>query len=170
MATSRARKAVFSSIAAVIASFVGFGALAFAEPPTKASGEQQAAAAAMTPAIEDFAYPNAEQILAEKKITLKRGDGHIVLTDCAKPYNILVESRTGQEQFCFKFSGKQGYLTMEVAEAYGIWEEGGHSVQAKITADGQQSVVNLKKDDFTTLGEAGNSEKRSVLVELRFTG
>ncbi|MGO4463813.1 hypothetical protein AB4039_42145, partial [Streptomyces sp. M-16] len=34
-------------------------------------------------AIEDFGYPNADKILAERGITLKRGDGHIVLADCA---------------------------------------------------------------------------------------
>lgn len=34
-------------------------------------------------AVEDFKYPNADKILAEQNIVLKRGDGHITLADCA---------------------------------------------------------------------------------------
>ncbi|WP_327738994.1 hypothetical protein [Streptomyces nojiriensis] len=40
-------------------------------------------------AIEDFGYPNADRILAEQKITLKRGDGHILLADCASATDLL---------------------------------------------------------------------------------
>ena len=40
-------------------------------------------------AIEDFGYPNADKILAEQNIALKRGDGHILLADCASGTDLL---------------------------------------------------------------------------------
>ncbi|MDH6120015.1 hypothetical protein [Kitasatospora sp. GAS204B] len=46
-------------------------------------------------AVEDFSYPGAAQILASQNITLKSGDGHILLTDCASGGNLVqLYSRT----------------------------------------------------------------------------
>ncbi|MFI1496728.1 hypothetical protein [Streptomyces platensis] len=126
------------------------------------------AAAEMPTAVEDFGYPNAARILQDQKIALKRGDGHIMLTSCDSAHDIMVKSRTGQVDYCFAVRGTKGYLTMELADAFGMWTEG-HPVQATITADGKSTVINAPKKEYTPLGEAGSSEKRSVLVELRVT-
>ncbi|MEV5126052.1 hypothetical protein AB0K49_25150 [Streptomyces decoyicus] len=80
----------------------------------------------------------------------------------------MVKSRTGAKEFCFSVRGTKGYLAMELADAFGMWTVG-HPVQATITADGKETVVNAPKDDYKPLGESGSSEKRSVLVELRVT-
>ncbi|MFJ5681032.1 hypothetical protein [Streptomyces sp. NPDC093097] len=128
-----------------------------------------AATAEMPSAVEDFAYPGAAKILQDQEITLKRGDGHIVLVDCEINQDIMVESRTGGGQFCFKVSGKQGYLTLELPDSFGIWPNA-HPVQAKITADGKETVVDAPQGTYKPLGESGGGKKRSFLVELRVTG
>ncbi|PKV88517.1 hypothetical protein [Streptomyces sp. TLI_146] len=131
----------------------------------------------MPSTVEDFAYPGAAKILQNQKITLKRGDGRIQLTDCNSGYDIQVESHVGGHFFCFAVSGKQGFLTLELPDAYGIWTKS-HPVKATLTAkdDGAQAVVNApaaergEETAYTPVGESGDVGKRSVLVELRVTG
>ncbi|MDT0469121.1 hypothetical protein [Streptomyces gibsoniae] len=123
----------------------------------------------MPSAVEDFAYPGAAKIFQEKQILLKQGDGHIMLTDCKATYAIMVESRTAQKQFCFQVSGKQGDLTLELPDAYGIWTQE-HPVEAKVSIGDKETVVEAAKNDYKPIGEAGASGKPSVLVELRVTG
>ncbi|MEU2718323.1 hypothetical protein [Streptomyces sp. NPDC007205] len=120
-------------------------------------------------AVEDFAYPGAAKIFQEKQILLKQGDGHIMLTDCKSTYAIMVESRTAQKQFCFSVSGKQGDLTLELPDAYGIWTQD-HPVEAKVSNGDKETVVQAAKNDYKPIGESGASGQRSVLVELRVTG
>ncbi|MFF4922506.1 hypothetical protein ACFY4B_18165 [Kitasatospora sp. NPDC001261] len=160
--------------AAVLATVIGLTALTTAQA---APGNPQPASAAAAPAagdtmpsaVEDFLHPGSERIFQEQKISLKQGDGHIMLTDCKSAYDIQVKSRTGQKNYCFSVNAKQGYLTMEIPEAYGIWTED-HPVQAKITSSGKESIVSAPKNDYTTFGEAGDSGQHSVLIELRVTG
>ncbi|MFK8905878.1 hypothetical protein [Streptomyces sp. YS-3] len=131
----------------------------------------------MPSTAESFAYPNAAQILQNQKITLKRGDGHILLTNCDSGYDIQVESYIGGHYFCFTVSGKQGFVTLELPDAYGIWTKA-HPVKATLTAkaDGTQEVVNApaaqpgEQNEYTPVGETSDIGKRSVLVELRVTG
>ncbi|WP_261801924.1 hypothetical protein [Streptomyces sp. ISID311] len=153
------------SLSAVMAGLTLAQAAPQDDPPPSTAGS---AASEMPSAVEDFSYPNAARILQDQKITLKRGDGHIMLTGCDAAYDIMVKSRTGAGEFCFAVRGTEGYLTMELADAFGMWTVG-HPVQAKITADGKETVINAPKNDYKPLGEAGSSEKRSVLVELRVT-
>ncbi|TXJ84360.1 hypothetical protein E2C11_06605 [Streptomyces lavendulae] len=148
-------------------SSVGFAAIASADGSAPTS--PQPGASDMPSAVETFDYPGAARIQAERKIVLKRGDGHIILTGCDSAYDIKVESRTADMFFCFKASGKQGYLAMELPDAYGIWTED-HPVQATLTAEGKETVVNAPKNDYTPVGEAGSAAKRSVLIELRVKG
>ncbi|WP_269853123.1 hypothetical protein [Streptomyces sp. RPT161] len=132
--------------------------------PTASSADD-----AMPSAVEDFAYPGAAKIFQDKQILLKRGDGHILLTDCKSPHAIMVESRTAQKQFCFAVSGKQGELTLELPDAYGIWTQD-HPVEATVKSDDKETVVEAGKNDYQPFGESGTSGKRAVLVELRVTG
>ncbi|QRX96840.1 hypothetical protein JNO44_10040 [Streptomyces noursei] len=143
--------------------------VAQAAPQTTPAVTGAAASTEMPSAVEDFTYPGAAKILEERKITLKRGDGRIMLADCDSAYDVMVESRTGKNYFCFTISGKQGYLTMELPDAYAMWTKD-HPVKATITADGATTVVNAPKNQYTSMGETGNAGKRSVLVELRTTG
>jgi hypothetical protein len=146
-----------------------------------ASGDPRAAAAAAMPsAVEDFAYPGAEQLLQDRKIVLKRGDGKIVLKGgngdqgkdaCQEARDIFVESRLDKQGFCFTTTGTSGYLTMEIPEAFFLWTQD-RAMKATVTADGKNSVYEAPKNDITAIGETDSpgGEKRSVLVELRITG
>jgi len=163
VAISRARKALFVGSVAVIATSVGIGALTVAQaaPQTAAT---TAAATTMPSAVEDFAYPNAAKILQDRQITLKRGDGHIMLTDCAQPWDLQVRSRLGH--FCFAVNGKKGLLTLELPDSFGI-DTTEHPVSATLDVGGKESVVNAPANDFTPMGESGSTGERSILVELR---
>ncbi|OIJ94439.1 hypothetical protein BIV25_22835 [Streptomyces sp. MUSC 14] len=166
MTMSRIGKALV--VGAAVAAVSSVGCVAYASAVGAPPAAPGATATDMPFAVETFDYPGAAKIQAERKITLKRGDGHIVLTDCNSAYDVKVESRTAGMYYCFKVSGKQGYLTMELPDAYGIWTQD-HPVQATLTTDGRKSVVNAPKNDYTPVGEAGDTSKKSVLVELRVT-
>uniref|UniRef100_A0AAU2UVZ7 Secreted protein n=1 Tax=Streptomyces sp. NBC_00003 TaxID=2903608 RepID=A0AAU2UVZ7_9ACTN len=159
--------------------------VAVALPLAHAAGPEagkaaNASTAEMPFAVETFDYPNAETVLNERKITLKRGDGNITLkpgngqegyAGCTASNNIWIESRVDKKGFCFVAKAKSGYLTMEVADAYAIWTED-HSVRAKLTTEGKTTTVDAPKNDTTQVGESNvpGGRKRSVLVELRVTG
>ncbi|MFJ4910754.1 FG-GAP-like repeat-containing protein [Streptomyces sp. NPDC093249] len=162
MAIPRARKALPAGFVGATAALAGIASLGLYAAP------QAAAAADLPTAVEDLSYPDASRILADQKITLKRGDGRIVFIDCAAGTpDIEVRSRTGQNGYCFDVIGNQGgWITLELPDAFGIWTEA-YPVKAKITTNGQQTVVNAPANDYTTYGEAGDSGTSSVLVELR---
>ncbi|MGW0937810.1 hypothetical protein [Streptomyces sp. NPDC002666] len=154
---------------------VGLGGLsltaAYAAAPAKAAGEARLTDSAMPSTVETFQYPGASRILTERGITLKRGDGHITLTDCASPYDIKIESRLNNDGFCFKVTSTSAYLAMELPDAYAIWTED-HPVHATLTAEGDVTTLDVPRNDFVPVGEGDSptGAKRSVLVELRVTG
>ncbi|MCA6095925.1 hypothetical protein LE181_27650 [Streptomyces sp. SCA3-4] len=171
---SRIRKTLLLGVAGVVtASAVGV-AVAQAAPHTAAPAAASTAAADMPSTVESFAYPGAAKIVQDQQITLKRGDGHILLTDCSLKHDIQVESRIGKNYYCFSVSGKQGFLTLELPDVYFLWNKE-LPVQAKVTADGETTVVNAPaakpgQENLTHIGETSNSGKPSVLLELRVTG
>ncbi|WP_308312433.1 hypothetical protein [Streptomyces sp. ISL-11] len=118
-------------------------------------------------AVEKFEYPDSAKILKEKGIELYKGDGRITLTDCSNTHDIEVRSRVGK--FCFAVKGKQGRLLLKLPDAYGIWTED-HPVQAKITVDGKDTLIDAPKNDYKPFGESVDTTKRAVLLELRVTG
>ncbi|CAM5370310.1 hypothetical protein [Streptomyces abikoensis] len=123
-------------------------------------------------AIETFQYPGSAKIAQEKGITLHKGDGHILLTDCAGTYDILVKAigPIGPKNFCFAVKGKQGHLTLEVDRAFGIATED-HPVQATIRVDGTESLIEAPKNGYRAFGEGDKKvDKPAVLLELRVTG
>ncbi|MHC0433395.1 hypothetical protein ACX6XY_24975 [Streptomyces sp. O3] len=175
MAISRVRRALTigaTSLAAAAACLSVTGltsAQAVPQPP--ASAPLAVEADGMPSAVEDFNYPGAAKLLEDRGIALKRGDGHIVLTGITEvnqctsdPSNIFVESRLGF--FCFKSNAKTGYLTMELPKTFNIWT-GAQPVEATLTADGKETVVDAAANKMTTVGETGNSGRQSALVELR---
>lgn len=124
------------------------------------------------PAVEDYSYPGAAEILAERGIKLIRGDGHIVLLeDCPVGDRILVWSRVASTPFCFKAKGATGYLTLELEQAYFISAGSGHSLTAKVTVDGvTEPPITVPKDGGQGLGEGENPEKGpATLLEIRTT-
>ncbi|MEU3545045.1 hypothetical protein [Streptomyces paromomycinus] len=171
VAMPRARKALLTGLIGAFSVSAAIAGLTVAQAAPQSAALPAVASAAdadMPPTVEDFAYPGADRILQDRKITLKRGDGHITLVDCAAAHDIMVKSRAGSGEFCFAVSGNKGYLALELDQAFGMWTEG-HPVQAKVTSDGKETVINAPKNDYKPFGEAGNAGQSTVLVELRVT-
>ncbi|MFC9172901.1 MULTISPECIES: hypothetical protein [Streptomyces] len=172
MSTTPARKTLLAGLTAALV--LGIGATALALPRTAPGAERAAVSADEVPlVVEDFIHPGAARLLQERGITLKRGDGHIWLTDvtsldeCVDGSNIAIEARKGV--YCFNASSKSGYLTLELPDTFNIWTQD-HPVRATLTAEGRKTVVNAPADDLTSVGEAGDTGQRSALVEIRITG
>ncbi len=77
----------------------------------------------------DFGYPNADKILAEKHITLKRGDGHILLADCGSATDLMEVWSRANEKICFRVTGTKGYLTLEIPAVFAVK---GNAYSAKV--------------------------------------
>ncbi|MFJ4798599.1 hypothetical protein [Kitasatospora purpeofusca] len=183
MIKSRIRTILMAGASGALLAGIAFASLSAAQATPAAQAAQAATGAASTEtdmptAVEDFQYPEAERILTERRITLKRGDGHIRLkegpdhtvpTSCQAANEIFVESRLDRLGYCFVVSGTTGYLTMELPDVYGIWTEE-RSVSAKLVAAGQEKQVNIGPNSVEPVGESLPGGKRSVLVELRITG
>ncbi|MDT0460435.1 hypothetical protein RM550_32740 [Streptomyces sp. DSM 41527] len=132
------------------------GATAGGEPPS---------------AVEEFDYPDAAKILAEKKIKLLKGDGHLLFADCGNsPQQVKVWTRDGD--FCFLANAQHGYVTLEVPKVWAL-ETASHPISADVTARGKTETVNVSKtgpqDGYQSVGE-GTEGTPAVLVELRVTG
>ncbi|MGW1074834.1 hypothetical protein [Streptomyces sp. NPDC002537] len=124
-------------------------------------------------AVETFDYPHADKILKEQGIALYKGDGHILLADCASSSDIVVATRHNKEgKYCFKVtgSGKSGYLSLEIPGTFNIMTKD-YAVQAKLTADSQVQTVDVPRNGFKSVGEAANPPGApTALTELRITG
>ncbi|MCJ0875837.1 hypothetical protein [Streptomyces sp. AP-93] len=169
MAISRARKALFVGLASVLTASTAAIGVAYAVPGTVTTAAAAVAADEMPYAIEDFGYPNAATIEAERGIVLTRGDGNIVLVACGGTVDITVNTRSGEKDYCFDVKAKPGYLTLSVPKAFGIWT-GDAPVKSTIEADGVKTVINAPANDFTSFGEATAESTPSALIELRVAG
>ncbi|KPC64501.1 hypothetical protein [Streptomyces chattanoogensis] len=162
--------------------FAGAGiltAIAGISAPAMASTAKAPAATAPGPpsAVEDFGYPGADKLLAEKKIKLIRGDGHIMLTECTDPavqIKVSIRREEGEEdlpkKWCFTATGKSGYLALEIPKAFYL-ETVDHPIRAQLTSAGKTQTVNVSTEEgFKPIGEGVIGAPRATLVELRITG
>lgn len=109
---------------------------------------------------EDYAYPGADG-LRESGITLKRGDGNILLVDCAD--NPDLEAEGIQSSFCFSVRGPSAWLTMDLPDLYLIHNEGLLNVGATTERDGQIKPLKLSSRKNAPPGSAPSF----TLLELR---
>ncbi|MFC5721456.1 hypothetical protein ACFP1Z_14890 [Streptomyces gamaensis] len=128
--------------------------------------------------VETFEYPNAAKILKEQGIALRKGDGHIVLADCRATTDIQVMTafkhpgQTRQGWYCFNVTGtgKTGWLTLEVPQAYTI-ATGDYALDVKVDSKNGQEQVKVAKNSYKGLGKGLNPlNPDTMLVELRVTG
>ncbi|MEV3950377.1 hypothetical protein AB0K57_22385 [Streptomyces halstedii] len=156
-------------LATAAAAAVSVAALVTVAHATETANTASAGTAAGPPpsAVEDFSYPNAAQIEAQKGIVLKRGDGHIILADCASATDLMeVYSRT-HGKFCFRVSGKSGYLSLEIPAVYGMKTDSAHRADVRLIAEGSEQNVAVPKDEFKGVGQANDPESRDhTLVEI----
>ncbi|MDX3518253.1 hypothetical protein [Streptomyces scabiei] len=152
------------------------GALAWIAVTTGASGgkSEPASPAALVAedapgyAVEDFSYPFADKIRAERNIVLKRGDGHITLADCASGTDLLqIMARDRTDKICFKVVGTSGWLTLEIPAVYAI-KGNGYTTEVDMTVGTEEKSFDIIKNSWTPVGEAADTEGRDhLLVEIR---
>ncbi|MFD8818561.1 hypothetical protein ACFV23_45505 [Streptomyces sp. NPDC059627] len=118
-------------------------------------------------AVEDFGYPGADKILAEQGITLKRGDGHIVLADCGSQSGLLQVWARSKAEICFRVTGDSGYLSLEIPSVYGV-QGNAYSTQVDMTVDDEEKTYDVPENGWAAVGESADDQGREwMLVEIR---
>ncbi|WP_380282319.1 trypsin-like serine protease [Kitasatospora purpeofusca] len=123
---------------------------------------------AVSAAVEDFAYPGAAQVLADRNIVVKTGDGHIRLADCASgPGLVELYSRSATpSHVCFRITGPTGYLALEIPKVYNIRGDS-HTLKATLNTAGSVTALDVNKNDWTPVGESTGDA--TTLLELTAT-
>lgn len=172
----RARNFLISGAAGFFAAVIGIP-LAVADD----SAAPEVVAAAPQPAdvppvaVEDHNYPGAAAVLANRGITLKKGDGHILLVDCdaasdqIRVYSVADDATGREGDYCFRATAKSGFLTLELPRVFAL-ETGKHPISADLTTNGETTTVKVAEGAFESVGEGTAGGARSVLVEIRVTG
>lgn len=119
-------------------------------------------------AVENFAYPGADRILAEQDILLKRGDGHITLADCASGTGLLeVWARDKTDKICFRAVGNSGWLTLEIPSVFAI-KGNDYATEVDTTVGTEEKSFDIAKNTWTPVGEGVDEQSRErMLVEIR---
>ncbi|MEU7598647.1 S1 family peptidase, partial [Streptomyces sp. NPDC039022] len=118
--------------------------------------------------IEDFAYPGADKIKAEKGITLKRGDGHILLAECGSSPGLMEVWSRKNDRTCFEITGASGYLALEIPAVFSVKGSADQAADITLTApDGKKQEVKVPKNEWTPVGESTDPQTREhTLVEI----
>ncbi|MFJ4672522.1 trypsin-like serine protease [Kitasatospora purpeofusca] len=126
-------------------------------------------------AVETFGHPGAARILADRGITVARGDGGITLTECAYGnYQIKLGAVTSDpsdgDTVCFSAPRADGYLALTVPGAYRI-NTYGRSVRASLsTNDRPVESIDVAANATKGIGESLDPNNTSVILELSITG
>lgn len=121
-------------------------------------------------AVEDFNYPQADKILAEKNVVLKRGDGHITLAGCVTGTGQLeLLARDRGDKICFNTVGNEGWLTLEIPAVFSV-KGNNYSTTVDMTVGTEEKSYEINKNTWTPVGESTDPEGRDhMLVEIRIT-
>lgn len=122
-------------------------------------------------AVEDFNYPGADRVLAEHGFEVKRGDGHIVVADCATE-DVLRISTYGDGYKCFRTTGDSGWLTVAIEKANGVRTNSATSTHLELTsAAGEEQVYDLGANDWEAIGSSDSESGGAdfTLLEIRVT-
>ncbi|MFD7103490.1 hypothetical protein [Streptomyces celluloflavus] len=120
----------------------------------------------MPSAVEDFSYPGAAKILAEKNLKLKSGDGNIMLAECSSEPNLLQFIGRERENFCFRVTGTKGYLSLEVPAVTGV-QTNDYNAHVEMTVDKETKSYDIGKNTWQGIGETIDPAGRDhTLVEI----
>ncbi|WP_328770010.1 hypothetical protein [Streptomyces sp. NBC_00286] len=163
-------------MARTLAASVAAGALAWlvmtggpAGTPADKNSTSVEAAADEAPgyAVEDFNYPQADKILEEQGVVLKRGDGRITLAECVSGTGQLEIYSRANQKVCFSVTGDAGWLTLEIASVYGV-QTNSYDTELDLTVDSKETSVDVPANSFQAVGESADPEGREhMLVEIR---
>ncbi|WP_415947924.1 hypothetical protein [Streptomyces sp. KLOTTS4A1] len=129
-------------------------------------GSVTVAEAAPGYAVEDYNYPDADKILAEQDIVLKRGDGHIVLADCAAGTDLLKFLARGHADVCFEVTADEGWLTLELPAVHGVRTDDSANTHLEMTAEGDRVEYDIPASTWKGVGESVDGREH-LLVEIR---
>jgi hypothetical protein len=142
---------------------------AAAQAPARANGTHVQTVADDSPgyAVEDFNYPGADKILSDTGIVLKRGDGHITLTDCANGTGLLHFYSRVNDEVCFQATGNSGWLTLEIPSVYGV-RGNDYTTDVDMTTGDDEQSYEVPENSWTPVGESADDQGRQfTLVEIR---
>ncbi|MFD6072718.1 MULTISPECIES: hypothetical protein [Amycolatopsis] len=158
-------------LAVVCAGLLGLSALAttLTVIPADAVGETTADDTP-PPIVETYDYPGADRILAERNITLLKGDGRVLLVDCVSGGDLIVVQsyKIKGGDACFRVTGTPGYVTMQIPETYFIKGDS-HTSKATLTAKSTTETVDIRPGQWTPVGEALPNHDPAALLEIRVT-
>ncbi|MFJ9939538.1 hypothetical protein [Streptomyces erythrochromogenes] len=118
-------------------------------------------------AVEDFSYPNADKILAEQKIKLKSGNGHILLAECTGAPELMEVFPLKNEKVCFRVTGDVGYLSLEIPSVFGV-KGNNYAAQVEMTTGTEQKTFAVDKNAWTAVGQTADEQGRDfMLLEIR---
>ncbi|MFJ8433836.1 trypsin-like serine protease [Kitasatospora sp. NPDC094019] len=139
---------------------------------TAAPSPASASASDAPALVENYVHPGAASILADRHITVRSGDGHIQLVDCAAGSNLLrLFSRAATpSETCFRITGATGSLQLEIPKVYSIKGDADHSVTATFTSEGNPVYVAVPKNAWTQVGEGNPGGSSTTLLELNAWG
>jgi hypothetical protein len=148
------------TVAAVV---TGVGTVAAAQGAGPA-----AAAAADEPSsiVEQFDYPAAAQIQADRDLLLKKGNGHLLLTDCVVGADLVQVRSRNRDPFCFEVTAPGGWVTMELSDAYLVFSDSEHTTVADYTVDGVSDTATVAPGAAAGIGEGETEGATAVLLKL----
>ena len=153
---------VFALTGATVVS--GAAAVAAASAPETAAAAEDA-----TSIVETYEYPGAAAIFAERGILLKRGDGHLVLTDCVTGGDFVEVRSRNRDPFCFRAIGDKGWVTLELNDAFLVFSDSEHTTVANYTVNGVSDTATVAPGGAEGIGEGTNPGQSAVLLELRIS-
>ncbi|MFC4065484.1 hypothetical protein [Actinoplanes subglobosus] len=142
------------------------GALAAAVGFVSQPASAEAAADEPSSIVEDFSYPNAEDITGVKLI---RGDGNITYVGCSEEnVSLAVWSYTASQPFCFRIVGKTGHLTVELQQVYGFRNYEDFAVGATVSLNGAPATgAIVPADDWLGVGSGSSTGGQVAMLEIR---
>lgn len=169
-AQPRRKRFLARTLGTAAAGALAWAALAVGVPGGSHAGTGTAATVADSApgyAVENFDYPQADKILAEQNIRLKRGDGHITLADCVSGTGQLEVQARDHSKVCFDVKGNSGWLTLELPSVYLI-RGNDYATEAQMTVGTDEQSYDIAKNAWTPVGESSDEQAREwTLLELR---
>lgn len=122
------------------------------------------AADGLRSAVEDFSYPAADQILKDRNIVLKRGDGNITLAECdSQPGLLQIWARGKDDRVCFRTTGPKGYLALELPSVYAA-KGGSVTTELNTTVEKTEKSFDVPENTWTSVGESTDPTGRPYML------